>query len=235
MRPSIPLLIVLFAAPGAAFATPPEEVLDALDKGLNALSDPEVVQSYQLSTAGSYEKLNGESRSTFRSITKIIPGPDGQVTTETIMAEHDGEDVTEKGKERESKHGKDDDDGEHGSVSFELTPPCGDDLASYEYGESVAEGARMRANFTPKETASGKGLAHGTVWWDPATGKPTKLQFVPVKNPQFIQTLSTMLFFGSTGGLAHISRVVSSGQGGIPGFKRKFALEMVFDQVLPAG
>jgi len=215
-----------------ALATPPSEVLDALEQALEALSDPAVVSSYHLTTSGNYEKLDGEDRKTFRSVTRIFPGPDGSLTTETISAEHDGEAV-EIGEEGEGrKQGK---DGESTSVSFELTPPAGDDLGRYRYGETVADGPRMKANFTPVEGATGDGLAHGTVWWDPATGQPTRLQFIPVKNPRFVQSLSTLLEFGQTSGLAHIKRIVSSGQGGIPGIKRKFAIEMVFDQVQPAG
>lgn len=235
MHLRILLFVSLFHIPATALATPPDDVLDALDTALKALSDPAVVSSYQLTTAGSFEKPNGKDRKTFRSITKIIPGPDGSVTTETIMEQHDEDVVTVGHAGGEFNHDDDDGGGGHGAVSFELIPPSGEDLDSYVYGETVAEGAQLRANFSPTEAATGDGLAHGTVWWSASTGKPTKLQFIPVKNPQFLLSLSTMFEFGRTGDVAHMTRIVSSGLGGIPGFKRKFAVEMVFDEVLPAG
>lgn len=222
------VLLLLVASP--ASATPPPEVLDALDRAMTVLEDPEQVHSYVVKASGYYEKANGKDRHEFETETRITVKADGDHEVESIRAEHDGEPVEPRSREERQAERQGDEEG--GSVSFELLVPAGEDLAKYVYGTPEPDGSLLTATFEPAADAGDEeGLARGRLWWDPRALLPVAVEFEAMKNPRFIQSLSNRAELGATGGVPHLRKLVSEGSGGIPGFRRVFTMEMVIEDV----
>jgi len=220
------ILALSLLLPCSASALPPAEVLDALDQALRILEDPGQVESYRVTSSGSFAKLNGKDAHDFLNVSRVTVRSDGDHDIEMLRNELDGEAVDPE---------KEGDDGEEGGTKLEIKPPAGEDLDKYAYGESVADGALMAATFEPAPgVAPEEGLGIGRLLWDPQTSQPVALEFAPSKNPRFVQSMANRLEFGSTAGLLHTHKFVSKGVGGIPGFKRSFNLVMRIDEVVPA-
>ena len=219
------VLLLITALPLPALAQPPAEVLEALDRALLLLDDPGQVMTYRVSSSGGYAKLNGNDAHEFLNVSRVTVRASGEHDIEILQNELDGETIDPKG-------GGDE---EEGGTKMELKAPAGEDLDQYVYGEPVPVGGLMTATFEPAPgVAHEEGLGIGRLVWNPATLQPVAIEFVPSKNPRFVESLTNRLEFGSTGDLLHMRRLETQGVGGIPGFKRSFTLDLRIDEVVPA-
>jgi len=228
-------LILASGVPGVASADPPEETLQKLEQALESLADPAQVQAYTLTTVARHAKPNGKDAHDEKVVARIEVTGEGQTESEVLEQLHDGEPVSEEDREKAEQDRKEkrEEQGEEG-FALEFKGPFGEDRQHYVFGDTTEKGGLHVATIEPAPGARVDGLSTGKLAWDPETGDPAWIEFTPVEYPQFVQALSNRLELGRLSGVLVMKRLVTDGQGGIPGMKRVSHMEVTTSDVQPA-
>ena len=224
----------LFTPTGAA-ADPPDETLERLEQALENLADPTQVRAYTLTTVARHARPNGKDAHDEMVVARITVTGEGTTESEILEQVHDGEVVSAEEREEAEKdrHHKHKDEGEKG-FSLEFKGPFGEDRQYYVFGETAEAGGLRTATIEPAPDAKAEGLAIGKMAWDPDSLDPVWIEFTLMKNPRFVQSLSNRIEVGRFSGVLVMKRLVTDGQGGIPGMKRVFHMEVTTSDVQPA-
>lgn len=223
------MLALILLSLSVAMADPPEPTLAAMDAALERLGEPGQVDRFQVTTTVRYSDEDGDDAHTDVVVTAVRFGSDGEQITEQLSHVRDGAPLSEEERQAEREERG---EGKAGT-SMAFVAPAGDDQVHYAYGPSEPQGPVMVASFAPAPGAAGvEDLATGVVAWDPATGRPLWLTFVPVDLPFLVKSLETRLVFGESDGRLHIVRVVSRGVAGPPLLRKRFEFDMRFDGVV---
>ncbi len=235
MGRALALAAALLLPAGAARADPPEETLQRLQMALESLADPAQVRAYTLTTVAHHEKPNGKDAHDEKIVARISVTGKDQTESELLELFHDGEPVSEE-EQRKAQQDRDKKREDEGNEGFELEfkGPFGEDRQHYTFGETRQAGGLLVATIQPAAGATVDGLSTGSMAWDPQTLDPVWIEFTPVENPQFVQALTNRLEFGRFSGVLVMKRLVTDGQGGIPGMKRVFHMEVTTSDVQPA-
>lgn len=207
-----PLLLLLVRL-GAA--QPPPEVLNRLDQAIDRLADASEVAVYRVTTRVDASDADGSDAHVDIVLTEVTLVPGGKPVSRNLSHTRDGEPVEDKPSKA-------------GSGEFSLTPPAGEDLHRYVYGETSRRGALDTAPFEPADLPGADSLARGTLAWSPTTLEPVWLSFRPVELGLLVQSLDVLLEFGATDGRLHTRRVTVNGVGGLPGMRKKFKFTFHF-------
>ncbi|MFH1463089.1 MAG: hypothetical protein ABIO70_01755 [Pseudomonadota bacterium] len=218
----MPLLTpLLFLA--AVRADPPAEVLVRLDEALGRLADPAQVDHFRVTTEARTSDMDGADAHLDVVVVEIGWDAAGAVQTRPVSHTRDGAPIPEEEPQ----------DGKKGEVSVGLAAPAGEALARYTYGPTEARGAMATAPFAPAPgEPAADDLASGTLCWDPCNGRPLWIEMSPVELPMFVKALQTRIVLGESQGHSHTARIVVTGHGGIPGFRKQMAMEMRFHDVV---
>ena len=209
---------------GLAHATPPDVVLARLDTGLRALAETGVIASFGSTTEVRYSDPDGTDAHVDVVETRHTPGSDGRFTGTVVSHLRDGVSVTE-----EEKKGKDEGEGETPTLSA----PVGKDRSRYVFGDIQAEGATAVASYSPAAgVPSAKDLATGRVAWDPATEAPLWIEYRPVQKPMLVQSLFVRVDLTCSGDQCRAWRLLTRGQGGLPGLRKSFVCDVRFHDVV---
>lgn len=227
--------LLALAVAGPAAADPPDETLERLERALQSLADPGQVQAYTLTTVARHAKPNGKDAHDEKVVARVTVTGEEQTESEVLELLHDGEPVgeEEQDKARKDREKKREEHGEEG-FALEFKAPVGKDRQYYTFGEASESGGLLVATIEPAAGASVEGLSRGRIAWDPQTLDPVWIEFTPVEYPQFVQSLSNRLELGRLSGVLVMKRLVTDGQGGIPGMKRVFHMEVTTSDVQPA-
>lgn len=199
-----------------ALADPPQSTLDALGVALDVLDDPARVRSLKVLTTVVHSKPDGEDQQQEYVVTDVRNTPTGR-EVEVLTHLRDGQPVP-----REEE--KDD-----GGGKLEVKLP-GEVQDAYVFGPTQVRQGVCTARFEPAPSVSDKELAKGELAWDEASGRPLWVRFEPAKLPWMVQSLDNRIELAPSGPL-HTTLVHSEGQGGVPGIRRRFAMDMVITDV----
>lgn len=211
---TLALSVLLGSAP-AASAAPLDNVLARLEKALALLDMADAPTSYVTFTT--LEIADGGKRTlqTTELRERVTLAPGQPVRRETLSRKTVGEmtDATS-GASKKTENG--------GAASWTVVFPVGKDRPSFRFAAERKEGPLMAADFSPVPSAGNTaGLTRGTLFWDPATEVPSRLEAVPVRNPPFTSELSFSFTFASAGGVTYPASASLSAEGGVLFFRRR--------------
>jgi hypothetical protein len=154
---------------------------------------------------------------------RIVPGPDGSLTTEIVAASHDGKDETRKEREAQAKRERENPpDGRDDWTRFiddPFDPVIQETVTFRRLAEARTIGGVAGVSFA-FTIAKPKGASvEGTAWLDAATGAPLEVVSSPRPLPRGAHELATTVRYA--GGLAAEVRV--GGSGSLLFFKRRFS------------
>lgn len=211
----LPLLLLLSLAWGA----PPDTVLSRFDTGLRALAETGAIASFGSTTEVRLSDPDGSDLQVDRVETLHTPGPDGRFLGRVVSHTRDGVPVTEEEKG----------DGE----AMSLAAPVGKDRWRYTFGDTTQEGSTAVATWAPAEgVPAARDLATGRLAWDPATDTPLWIEYRPVQKPMLVQSLFVRVDLTCAGDRCRATRLLTRGQGGIPGLRKAFTLDVRFHDVV---
>ena len=200
----------------AAFASPLDNVLAKLEKALALLNKADAPTSYvifttlEISDGGKKTLLSTEVRE------RVTLAPGQPTHRETLSRKTVGEVA-------DASSGASRNSGDEGSgSSWNVVFPVGKDRSSFRFGPERKEGSLIALDFTPAASSGAtEGLTKGTLFWDPATELPSRLDAVPVRNPPFTSGLTFSFTFASAGGTSYPATVSFSAEGGFLFFRRR--------------
>jgi hypothetical protein len=212
---SILAFFILLGTGSAAFAAPFDNMLARLEKALALLETADAPTSYVILTTLEIADGGKKTLQTTELRERVTLAPGQPIRRETLSRKTVGEmpDATS-GASKKSENG--------GSASWTVVFPVGKDRPSFRFSPERKEGSLMAADFSPVASAgTAEGLTRGTLFWDPATEIPSRLEAVPVRNPPFTSELSFSFTFASAGGISYPASASFSAEGGVLFFRRR--------------
>lgn len=222
---------VLILISGVAWAEPPSIVAERFHSAQEVLESDQFVGSYTVQLNSVVEKADGSANVTTAMVMAIEVQPGGEKSRHLESLIVNGEDRTEKN--REKMEAGADDDGADDEEDEDFLMPFGADAGRFEFGPANAVDGRIEMTFAPaKGHEKDKGISRGLMAWDAGTQDPLWLELDVVRAPKPMKALKVKMEFVRLDEVIFMNRMVTDGRVKVLLMKRNFHMEMTFSDLV---
>lgn len=214
-------------------AAPPSQVFECFAAAQNSM-DKEVFRgSYSMTIQSSINKPGGDPQEVTEMEWSVAVDPAGEESRRLMRLIVDGEDLTEKKREKvEGRQADDDDEQEDG---MDVLSPFGEKAHLFVFGPALTVDDRVEMSFEPaRGHEDDKGISRGSVAWDAATLDPLWLAMEAVRPPKPVREIRMRLEFERVGEGVYLRRLTTEGKAKVLLMKREFQMEMTVSDLVPA-
>ena len=230
LRTVLALLIVV----SIVEAGPPPLVIERFISADDALESGHFQGSYTLMVSSVVAKGDGSSKKTTDMELIVEIGGEGEENRRLVRLLVDGEDRTERNRDKLESGAEDGDDHDEGDDDFLI--PFGNDAVRFAFGPAVTAGGHIEMTFEPaKGHEDDDGITRGSMAWDEKTQDPLWLELDVFEPPKPLRELKVRMEFERVGEGVYMSRMVTDGRVKILLMKRIFHMEMTVSDVESAG
>jgi hypothetical protein len=234
------LALTIIGVASAAAGLPKETAQRIDDASFPADSDSGFLGSFVLTTESVVSKANGENRKESSMVFRTVrTSPDAEETV-LVRAIEEGEDVTEKRRERfeEAMERQDDDDrgddeGEDGG--FDLAFPDSENAHRIQIGQPALDGGVMVAEFAMAlGHEDDEDASRGRVAWDAESLDPVWIEAEALDPKGPLKEFTLRMEYTRIDGTLWITRLQTQGLAKVLLMKRRFDVDMRLSDLTPA-
>lgn len=218
--------------PCVVSAALPEDVVERFTAAQDAIDSKFFRGSYTMTVSSSVAKPEGGSRQTTDMEWSVDVDPSGVESRRLSSFIENGEDVTEK--KRQKFEDRNAENGDEEGEDEDFLSPFGDDSDRYLFGSPQKIDGRMELSFEPaRGHEEDEGITRGSMAWDAMTLDPLWLAIEVLEPPKPLRKLMMRLEFERVGDGVYLKRMITDGRAKVLLMKRVFHLEMEVSDVVP--
>lgn len=231
MKMRFRLLFSLMMISSFAGAAPPQEVLEKVSEAQNALDSRSFRGSYKMSIDSVISKENGSSKKTSKMEIEVEVDAGARERRHLLRFISNGEDESEKHRQEIEAESKDAEKGDD-EQEEDFLLPTKSTQERFKFGIPVKEAGRVVVEFQPaRGHEKDEGICRGRLAWEEESLDPLWIEAEVIKPPKPMRECHLRMKFERVGDLLVMHRMSTEGRVKILLMKRKFHMEMRFEEI----